>query len=235
MKSRKKAIGIIFIVVGIIIIVSPFWIKQISQNKMDEVINIIDYKKEILEESDAEFENLNEKYLSELYKEMQKYNNNLYENGQKIVDAFSYQNIDLDFAKYGIKENVIGKIKIPKIKIELPIYLGSTKENLNKGATILGETSMPLGTINANTVIAAHRGLIRHPMFRNIDKLQINDEIEITTFWDDLFYAVTDIKIIEPNEASKILIQENKDMVTLITCHPYRINTQRYVVYCQRI
>ena len=57
----------------------------------------------------------------------------------------------------------------------------------------------------------------------------------ITNFWEELRYKVIKYEIISPDEVSKVLIQEGKDMVTLITCHPFRVNTQRLVVYCERI
>ena len=71
-------------------------------------------------------------------------------------------------------------------------------------------------------------------MFRNIHKLEIGDEVIITNLWEILKYKVSEIKIIDPTDISEILIKPSKDLVTLITCHPYRINTRRYVVVCER-
>ena len=71
-------------------------------------------------------------------------------------------------------------------------------------------------------------------MFRNIQKLKIGDDIKITNQWEELIYKVCDIKIIDSDDIDSILIQENRDLITLITCHPYRENYQRYVVYAER-
>lgn len=179
-------------------------------------------------------EQINSDILDYLYTKMQEYNRSLNENGQNIVDAFSYETPSFDLTQYGLKDNIIGIIEIPKINVKLPIYLGATKENLNKGATHLSQTSIPLGGKNSNTVIAAHRSLVRNPFFKNIDKLDIGDEVKIKTLWKTLTYVVTETKVISPYDSSKILIQKDKDLVTLITCHPYGETSERYVVYCER-
>ncbi len=176
---------------------------------------------------------ISDEILDYLYTKMNEYNLNLNKDGQSIVDAFSYENPSFDLTQYGLKENIIGIIYIPKINLELPIYLGATKENLNKGAVHLSQTSIPLGKIDSNSVIAAHRSLFRNPFFRNIDKLEIGDEVIIRTLWNTLTYKVTAMQVISPYDSSKILIQKNKNLVTLITCHPYGQTIERYIVYCE--
>lgn len=179
-------------------------------------------------------ENKKKNLLDDLYYEMKKYNEDLNKKGQNIVDAFSYETPSFDLMKYGLSENIIGIIKIPKINLELPIYLGATAENLNKGATHLSQTSIPLGEKNSNVVIAAHRSLFRNQFFKNIDKLSAGDEVIIQTLWNELTYKVTIKNVISPSDSSKILIQKDKDLVTLVTCHPYGKTSERYIVYCER-
>ena len=83
-------------------------------------------------------------------------------------------------------------------------------------------------------MLAGHRGYRGAPFFRNIEDLQIGDEVIINNYWEQLKYNVFEIKVIYPTESEQVLIQDGKDMITLITCHPYRNNYQRYVVYCRR-
>ncbi|MFQ7841004.1 MAG: class C sortase, partial [Thomasclavelia spiroformis] len=116
----------------------------------------------------------------------------------------------------------------------MPVYLGASKENMAKGITVLANTSLPIGGKNTNSVLAGHRGYRGVPFFRDIENLQVGDEITVNNYWQEIKYIVSDIQIILPSESEKILIQEGKDMITLITCHPYRRNYQRYVVYCVR-
>ena len=104
-----------------------------------------------------------------------------------------------------------------------------------KGATHLSQTSIPIGGNNTNSVIAAHRGLIRNKMFRNIDKLGNGDIIKINNMWGELTYKVIKTEVIHPTNINEILIQKDKDLITLVTCHPYRVNTHRYIVICERV
>ena len=105
---------------------------------------------------------------------------------------------------------------------------------MKQGAAHLTNTSYPVGGWNTNCVLAAHRGYSRTAMFRDIELLEPGDEVVIENFRETLTYEVTETKVIAPDEIQEVLIQEGKDMVTLITCHPYRENRQRYVVYCER-
>lgn len=233
MKIRiKKVIGNSLIFLGIIIIVIPFVYRLITTLKISGEVAKFEKEIELLKDQTTETDNLN---LEELRKVMEEYNKDLLVNGQEISDPFSFQKLDFDMRSYGIENNIVAEIKIDRLNLKVPIYLGATEENLNKGLAHLSHTSLPLGEETSNVVVAGHRGLIRHKMFRHLDKLQQGDEIIITNFWEELKYKVIKYEIISPDEVSKVLIQEGKDMITLITCHPFRVNTQRLVVYCERI
>ena len=175
-------------------------------------------------------------YLIDLYNQMQEYNTSLFKNGQDgFSDAWSYQTESFDLTQWGFEDNIIGTIEIPKMEIKLPLYLGANNENMKKGAVHLTETSLPIGGENTNCVIAAHRGYSSALMFRDIEELQLEDEVYLSNPWEILTYRVVEIKIIRPNEIGEVLIQPDRDLITLITCHPYRFNYQRYVVYCEKV
>ena len=170
-----------------------------------------------------------------LYQAMMAYNETLYLSGQsEISDAWTFKQEEFKFNDYDYKNNAVATITIPKMELEMPIYLGATKENMSRGIVNLGNTSLPIGGKNTNCVLAGHRGYRGAAFFRNIEDLQIGDEIIIDNYWEQLKYNVYEIKVIYPTESEQVLIQEGKDMLTLITCHPYRNNYQRYVVYCRR-
>jgi len=232
-KRIKKVIGNSLILIGIIIIVMPFIFRLITTLKVNR--DVAKFEKEVKNfkiEDNNESKSVN---LEELRKVMEKYNQDLLTNGQEISDPFSFQKLDFDMRSYGIENNIVAEIKIDRLKLKVPVYLGATEDNLNKGLAHLSHTSLPLGEETSNVVIAGHRGLIRHKMFRHLDKLEQGDEVVITNFWEELRYKVIKYEIISPEEVSKVLIQNGKDMITLITCHPFRVNTQRLVVYCERI
>jgi len=187
-------------------------------------------KKEFLQSRER-----NKSLFDELYEFLKAENKRLFETGQDgLVDAFSYERPAIDLSEYGIMDNRIGFISLPTINMELPIYLGASEENLKKGAVHMTQTSYPIGGNNTNSVIAAHRGTYL-VMFLYIHNLKIGDEIIITNFRETLTYRMTEYKIIRPTDINKILIQNDRDMLTLFTCTPLGGFYDRYVVYCERV
>ena len=173
---------------------------------------------------------------ADLYKAMQDYNQRIYDSGQAgLCDAWAYQVASFDLQAYGIEDGAIGVISIPKMDVELPIYLGASSENMAKGAVHLSQTSLPIGGPDTNCVIAAHRGWYGAPYFRYIDVLEEGDEVYVTNLWETLTYKVAEIRVINPDDIDQILIQPGRDLLTLLTCHPYASGgLYRYVVYCER-
>lgn len=172
-----------------------------------------------------------------LWNDMVAYNQHLLETEQSgLTDPWAYQQSSFRLKSYGFNDEVFGLISIPKLDVELPIYLGATDINMAAGAAHLSQTSLPIGGENTNCVIAGHRGYGAYPYFRYIAELQAGDEVIITNLWETLRYTVTDTKIIQPNEVNEILIQEGREILTLLTCHPYASGgKQRYLVYCDRV
>lgn len=167
-----------------------------------------------------------------LYQELLAYNQSLIDGGQTLTDAWDYEQAPIALEDM---PDIIGYIEIPDMDVTLPLLLGASADNLAKGAAVLSQTSMPIGGENTNCVIAAHRGYRGSPYFRNIQQLQIGSAVYITNPWETLEYTVTEIRIIYPSDLDAVLIQPGKDMITLLTCHPYMSDGQyRYVVYCQR-
>lgn len=170
-----------------------------------------------------------------LLQQMQEYNASIYENGQSgLVDAWSYEQNPFDLQASGLPDDMVGYITIDAMDLRMPLYVGASRENMLKGAVVLGQTSMPIGGENTNCVIAAHRGNGGIPMFREIEVLQAGDKVEITNLWETIEYQVEKCIVIEPDDVDAVKILPGEDMVTLITCHPYPQNYQRYVVYCRR-
>ena len=143
MKIRiKKVIGNSLIFLGIIIIVIPFVFRLITTLKISGEVAKFEKEIELFKDQTAETDNLN---LEELRKVMEEYNKDLLVNGQEISDPFSFQKLDFDMRSYGIENNIVAEIKIERLNLKVPIYLGATEENLNKGLAHLSHTSLPLG------------------------------------------------------------------------------------------
>lgn len=157
-----------------------------------------------------------------LYDEMDKYNKNLAQNGQSISDAWSYEQQPMDLENLNIDSDnpIIGYIEIPDMKIRLPLMLGASSKNLEKGAAVLSQTSMPIGGENTNCVIAGHRGWEGSAYFQYIENMKVGSKVYITNPWETLVYECTSIKVIYPDDVSSILIQPGKDMGYLIFMSP---------------
>jgi len=173
----------------------------------------------------------------ELWDAMYRYNQTIWEERQSgLSDPWSYEQPSFSLAQYGVTDEVFGVISIPKIELEMPIYLGATNEHMGAGAAHLSQTSLPIGGPNTNCVIAGHRGYRGAAYFTYVDQLQIGDQISITNLWETLEYQVSEVRIIEPNDVKAIHIQEGRDLITLLTCHPYASGgKQRLAIYCERI
>lgn len=220
-RNLINLLGIILMGIGTFLFLSPDFSAYQQQKNADQEIEAFEKEKKISKEKDP------------FYREALQYNKKIYQEGQKdLKDVWSYRASPIEL-KDG--RSNFGYIKIKKMNVKLPLYLGATLENMRKGAAIMGETSLPLGTINSNCVIAAHRGYQGIPYFREIEKLKIGDKVIIQNPWEKLSYRVEKIKIIKPDDSDQIRIQKGKDMITLLTCHPYRSHGKfRYVVYCIR-
>lgn len=126
-------------------------------------------------------------------------------------------------------------IRIPKINVELPIYVGASDDNLMKGAAVVSGSSLPLGGQGSHSVIAAHRGTLHHRMFLDLDRLNSGDLFEIHTMDGKLVYRVTGTKVVYPNEVDTLTIRQDKDLITLVTCLKYPMNDRRLLVYGERV
>ena len=173
----------------------------------------------------------------ELWADMVRYNEAIYTQGQAGLSCeYDYQKPSFTLTQYGLADEVFGVISIPAMELEMPIFLGATEQHMADGAAHLSQTSLPIGGTNTNCVIAGHRGYNGASYFRYIDKLKVGDMVSITNLWETLTYRVCEIKIIDPHDVTEILIQPGRELLTLLTCHPYASGgRQRYVVYCERV
>jgi len=228
-KIIKILLSIILITAGLLFFVYPRITDKLYKNNVSELVTNYDSVIEELNNSKNNYK------LAELYDILKEENNKIYLDGEK---RFLTDNptalTDIKLSDYGLEDNIFGFIEIPSINITLPIYFGSSEANMRLGATHLTGTSYPIGGVNTNSVIAAHRGYYRTEMFRHIDKIQIGDKLVITNPYEKLTYIAYKTVIIKPSELDKLTIKEGEDMITLISCHPFPNNTERYVVYFKR-
>lgn len=178
-----------------------------------------------------------EQQYPELLAALQEYNRQLYAEKQcNLTDLEACEESAADLTAYGVADEIIGVLEIPAMELIMPVYLGASDAHLAAGAAVLGNTSVPIGGNSTNCVIAGHRGWRGADYFRYIDRLQAGDTVTLTNLWETLTYTVTDVQIIQPHEVDKIKIQQDRDLLTLLTCHPYASGgRERYVVYCEKL
>lgn len=173
----------------------------------------------------------------QLWLDMKAYNEAIFRDGQEgLANQSAYEAPSFLLSDYSLESEVFGVISIPKLELEMPLFLGASKANMAKGAAIMGQTSLPIGGNNTNCVIAGHRGWNGAAYFLYINQLEKGDIVTITNLWETLTYMVVDTDIIDPNEVDAIRIQENREMLTLLTCHPPASGgKQRLLVFCERV
>ena len=130
---------------------------------------------------------------------------------------------------------VMGTIRIPKISVRLPIYHGTSQSALASGSGHLYGSSLPVGGRSTHAVITGHRGLVEAMMFTRLDEMKQGDFMYVEVMGETLGYQVDRIGVIDPNDTSRLTIEPGEDRLTLMTCTPYGINTQRLLVSGHRV
>jgi sortase A len=130
---------------------------------------------------------------------------------------------------------MMGYITIEKIKVQLPIYHGTSDRVLNSAVGHVEGSSLPVGGKSTHSVLSAHRGLPSAKLFTNLDKLEKGDIFTIRILDRTITYKVDQILIVLPEETDSLNIVQGEDYCTLVTCTPYGINTHRMLVRGTRI
>lgn len=132
-------------------------------------------------------------------------------------------------------DEMMGSVEIPKINIKIPIYHTTEEEVLNKGAGHLEGSSLPVGGANTHAVISAHRGLPSASLFTDLDQMKVGDHFLLHVLDEILCYEVDKISVVKPEDTTALAVEDGQDLVTLLTCTPYGVNTERLLVRGHRV
>lgn len=130
---------------------------------------------------------------------------------------------------------VMGYLEIPKISVSLPILHGTGDEVLARGIGHLQGSSLPVGGKGTHAVLTGHRGLPSARLFTDLDQMEETDRFRILTLGEELDYEVSEIRTVLPENTRDLKILPEEDLVTLVTCTPYGVNTHRLLVTGKRI
>lgn len=187
---------------------------------------------------DAESVRLSNAEKEKMLEDARAYNKEMLSNID-LIDPFSQGETSVD-ERYESLLNIdgsgmMGYIRIPKIKVEIPIYHGTSESVLQAGVGHFWGTSLPVGGESTHTVLTGHRGLPTKTLFTNMDKLVKGDVFYIKVLDETLAYKVDQILTVLPEETEALSIVPGQDYATLVTCTPYAINTHRLLVRGHRI
>ena len=189
-----------------------------------------------IEDFDKTQKELREKDIKKRIREAQEYNSAL--TPANIYDVFTEKEKNNGLKAYArmieLKEK-IGHIEIPSINIDLPIYAGTAPQTLQMGIGHMEGTSLPIGGKNTNAVLTGHRGLPKAKLFTDLNLMKIGDEFYIHNIEGILAYKVDKIRVVKPTNLNSVRIVPGRDQVTLLTCTPYMVNTDRLLVIGKRV
>lgn len=229
-KTSKLMIGIIFLA-GLSLLLYPFVANQWNNYKQKQLIS--SYEQTV---SQKEASNGID-YDAEL-KKAEAYNEALLPS--ILPDSFAIADASEEDQTYMNTLNIAGDemmgiVEIPKIDIKLPIYHTTKEDVLKQAAGHLEGSSLPIGGKSTHSVISAHRGLPSASLFTDLDQLKKGDHFLIHVLNKTLCYEVDKISVVKPEETSALAVEEGEDLVTLLTCTPYGVNTERLLVRGHRV
>lgn len=141
----------------------------------------------------------------------------------------------LPYAEQLTVGGVICYIDIPKINVYLPVQHGTDADTLERAVGHVVGTSLPVGGGSTHSVLSAHSGMASSKLFSDIDQLAEGDTFYIHVLGEVLAYKVDAIHTVLPTDTSLLQIEDNKDLVTLVTCTPFGVNTHRLLVRGHRV
>lgn len=229
-KLNKLIIGFIFLA-GLSLLLYPFVANQWNNHRQKQLISSYE---QTVSNKDAAHEI---DYDAELQK-AKAYNEALLPS--ILPDSFAVAEASEEDKTYMDALNiagdeVMGIVEIPKINIKLPIYHTTDEEVLKQAAGHLEGSSLPVGGESTHAVISAHRGLPSASLFTDLDQLKKGDHFLIHVLNETLCYEVDKISVVRPEETSSLAVEEGQDLVTLLTCTPYGVNTERLLVRGHRV
>ncbi|WP_211439529.1 class C sortase [Corynebacterium glutamicum] len=129
----------------------------------------------------------------------------------------------------------MARVRVPSVGIDLPIYHGTDEETLAKGVGHLYGTDLPVGGVGTHSVLNGHTGIATATLFDNLIDVSLGDLIAVDVLGETHTYQVKDTNVVLPNNTDSIQVNPHSDLLTLITCTPYGINSHRLLVTGERV
>ncbi len=232
-KKKKKsnilvyAIAVLMLLAGLCVFLYPIVSNYLEEKNHTEAISV--YDDTVKKKTEAE--------LSAEWEKAKVYNENLA--GDPVHDPF------VPGSGYTLPDNyndvlnvnndgMMGYIEIPSISVKLPIYHSTTEEVLQKGVGHIESTALPVGGLGTHCILTGHTGLPTAELFTRLSELKEGDVFYISVLDKTLAYKVCEINVVLPDDMEKLVAYKNRDLVTLVTCTPYGVNSHRLLVTAER-
>ena len=178
--------------------------------------------------------NMDDEKYQEIWSAAWEYNQSLLERPNSYLLSEEQQEEYLALLDIG-GNGIMGYIEIPKLNAVMPLYHGTDEAVLQVAIGHLDWTSLPVGGESSHCVVSGHRGLPSARLFTDLDQMEVGDTFLLRILDEVLTYEVDQIRIVEPHVTEDLLIVEGEDLVTMVTCTPYGINSHRMLVRGHRI
>lgn len=223
-RNRKKWIGHLFILAGILLPLIP--LTRIAYSQWNRENRFAQFQAQVEENRVVVNRDEVERYNEATRPEAER----------RPVDPFFDERYESEYAvDVELTDDVFAYLSLPSIDLMLPVYLGSTSYHLSKGAAHVDGTALPVGGVDRRTVIAGHFGWSGDVMFLNLGEMKPGDPVIIKNADETLLYRVSDVEVIGGEDFEKLMPIEGRDMVTLITCWPGPTFPDRLLVNCERM
>lgn len=206
---------IVSVCLGLFLIIAPLVLARVNKTRSDAKINA--YEQSVAEEADK---------IEAMLVQADKYNQDLTQGIEGTSDRYEEM--------LATKDGVMGYVEIPRINIRDPIYHTVKEDVLQKGIGHMSSTSLPVGGIGTHAALSGHRGLPSSRLFTDLDQVKEGDIILIKVLTRQLAYEVYSIEVVNPDSAGNLEVDPDDDLLTLITCTPYAVNTHRLLVHARR-
>ena len=220
-RKQQNMIMIPLLVIGFLLLIYPDisnWYHRIQHDFF-----LQEYSDEVARMAEAELE----------YELGRAIAHNLALGGIDAVDPFapgSGSVLSMEYYNILNLRSTMGRIEIPAINVNLPIFHGTSDEVLYRGVGHIEHTPFPVGGIGNHSILSAHTGLVHARMFNDLNLLDIDDIFIITILNNRIAYKVDQIDIVLPHQIEVLVNYDDRDLVTLVTCTPYGINSHRLLV-----
>ena len=223
-KDRKILILLLLLILfGSLLILYPLFSNWYAEKHNAEIRIEFETQIEALEDSETE----------ELLERARIYNRQL----QRVAGADALKEVTVDYHDTLDLNGtgLMGYITIPKIDVELPIYHGTSEKVLAHAAGHLQSTSLPIGGKGTHAAISAHTGTANDRLFTDLNLLETEDTFTVSVLGKEMVYEIDQIKTVLPYETDSLQIDNDKDLVTLVTCTPFGVNSHRLLVRGHRV